>query len=637
MAERTAFDETRWYRLRGDAAASRVVAICRGLQTDTGSANRARWFTARSKYEGRPVTDTGADSVVWTDDMYNLSRSAADTAQAEIASRQRPKPMFLTTGGDWRTQRKAKKLDKFVEAQMHQRQGARYSDAWEVGEDVFLDAEIAVGGVLKVSVDKGRGRVCYERVPAYEILVDINEARDGSPRNYFHVYPMDLDVAESTFADSLEEVTDDEGNERNATDDDKQKVRDRLQASAGFDKFSHSLPGGSMWRTTQSLFIYEAWWVSPDSKKPGRHVFACNDGILYEEEWNWPRPPLAIVVWSKEPFGVWGTGFVESSMQQHDHVNHLQRKVAERMNLLASRRTYYQAGTVNLEAMKRNEAEVFVECKDLSNQPRSEDTPPVQPAETMMVESEISRYFEMNGISQASAEQRKEPGVDAAVAMQTLNDIKGVRFMPKARSYELLFVEIGEMTVHAARDLAAANGGKLSAKWAGKKFLSTIDWNEADVDSDLYQVRVTPVSSMSRDPAQRLQIVEQLTNMGFLTRDKYLQLLQMPDLDATLELEGAEGQWIDKLVDRYLDAEDDDDLDKRGGFVEPDGYLLNPMAALIATAQHYFDALVNDAPEFNADLMRRFMTSLKNMIKKTQAPPPQAQPVGAAPMVQQAA
>lgn len=625
--------------LRGDPAATAVVAICKGLQTDTGSANRARWFTGRSKYEGRPVTDTGADSVVWTDDMYNVSRSAADTAQAEIASRQRPAPMFLTSGGDWKTQRKAKKLGRVVEGQMHQRQGARYSDCWEVGEDVFLDAEIAVGGVLKVSIDKGRGKVNYERVPAYEILIDINEARAGSPRNYFHVYPMDLDVAESTFADSLEDVTDNEGNERAATDDDKQKLRDRLRASAGFDKFSHSLPGGSAWRTTQSLHIYEAWWISPDSKKPGRHVFACNDGILFEEEWTWPRPPLAIIVWSKEPFGVWGTGFVESSMQQHDHVNHLQRKAAERMNLLASRRTYYEEGTVDLNAMMSNEAEVMVPTKDLSKIPHSSDIPPIQPAETQMVQTEIGRYFEMNGISQASAEQRKEAGVVSAVAVQAVDDIKGVRFMPKARAYELLYVEVGEMTVHAMRDLAASTGGKLSTKWAGKKFLSTIDWDEADIDSDLYQVRVTPVSSMSRDPAQRLQIVEQLTNMGFLTRDKYLQLLQMPDLDATLELEGAEGQWIDKLVDRYLDAEDDDDLEKRGGFVEPDGYLLNPMAALVATAQHYFDALVNDAPEFNAELMRSFMKSLKNMIAKLQAPPAQPAQVlpgaaSAAPMTQ---
>lgn len=634
MAERALFDETRWHRLRGDKAAERVVAICVGLEHEVGATNRDRWFAARSKYEGRPVDDSGTrgNTTVWTDDIYNLSRSAADTAQAEIASRQRPKPMFLTTGADWQTKRKAKKLDKFVEAQLHQRQGARYSDAWEVAEDVFLDSELAVGGVLKVSVDKGRGRVSYERVPAYEILIDPNEARCGHPRNYFHVYPMDLDVAESTFVDSLEKVANDNSDGmREATDDDREALRDKLQSSCGFDRLSTALPGGSTWRATQSLRIFEAWWVSPDSTKPGRHVFACKDGILYEEEWTWPRPPLAIAVWSKEPFGVWGTGFVESSMAQHDYVNEIQRRNMQRRKLLASRRTYFEAGTVDLEAMKANDAEVMIPCKDLSKIPHSQDIPPLSSAETQDVETEIGRYFQLNGISQASAEQRKEPGVDAAVAMQTLNDIKGVRFLPKARAYELLFVEIGEMTVHAARDLAASNGGALSAKWPGKRFLQEIKWSDVDMDADMYSVRVAPVSSMSRDPAQRLQIIEQLTNMGFLTREDYLKLLGMPDLDATLEMEGSESQWIDKIIDRYLDAENDNALREAGGFEEPDGYLLNPMAALVATAQHYFDAKVNDAPEFNADLMRRFMNSLKAMIKKAAPAPQPAQVLPAQP------
>ncbi len=650
LAERNLFDEHRWHRLTGDRAAERVVAICDSLETEVGAPNRQRWFSARSKYEGRPVSeDVGRSTTgLWTsDDMYNLSASAADTAQAEIASRQRPKPMFLTTGAEWKLKRKAKKLDKFVEAQMHQRQSARYSDVWEVAEDVFLDAENAVGGVIKVSIDKERGRVEYSRVPAYELLIDPYEARDGNPRNFFHVYPMDLDLAEATFVDSLEEVADEKATPtadnphpmRPATDEDREAIRAKLQSSASFDRHSTSAAPGSMtWRATRTVMIREAWFISPSSKKPGRHVFACKDGMLSESDWTWPRAPFAIIVWKKESFGVWGLGLVESSAMQHEHVNHIQRKVAKRFDMNASRRTYFEAGTVDLDAMKANDAEVLVPCKDLSKIPREVDIPPVQPAETQYLETERERYFQDAGISQMSAQQRKEPGVDAAVAMQTLNDIKSVRFMPKARAYELLFVELGEMTVHAAKDLAMATGGKLSARWPGKRFLQEIKWAEVDMDEDMYSVRVAPVSSMSRDPAQRLQIIEQLTNMGFLTREKYFELLGMPDLDGALEMESSESEWINKVCDRYLDADDKKALKEAGGFVEPDGYLLNPMGAMVSVAQHYFDAMVNDAPEYNAELLRRFMRSLKKIIapaapaNQNAAAPDQGMPIqGAAP------
>lgn len=598
------------------------MAIAEGLRGDVGAQHKARWFAARSLYEGRVVTDAdsqGVAGVDWNDEMYNLSRSAADTAQAEVAARQRPKPMFLCSDSDWRTKRKAKKLDKFVEATLHQRQGARYSDAWELTEDVFRDAECAVAGVVKVSVDAQGERIVLERVPAYEVLVDPREAKCGSPRNWFHTYEMDLDLAEATFVDGNDELSEDEKTELRAT----------LQSSAMHERADTRTLAG--WRAVQSVRITEAWWISPIKGKPGRHVFACRDGVLSESDWTWPRAPFEIIVWSKEPFGIWGTGLVESGAKQHDAVNKLQAKVMDRMTLLSGRRTYYEPGTIDLEKMASNESETLIPCKDLSKLPREVDVPPIQAAEAQMVGTEISRYFEFSGVSEASAQARKDPGVDAAIAMQTLNDIKSVRFMSKARAYELLFVGLGEMIVLAARDI----GDDLVAKWPGKRFLQEIKWSDVDLDEDMYTVRVAPVSSMSKDPAQRLQIVEQLVNMGFLTREKYLELIGMPDLDSALNLEGSESQWIDKMIDRYLDAEDQAELKLLGGYSEPDGYLLNLQGALVLTAQHYFDSKVNDAPDFNTDLIRRFMDSLKGLIQKVSAatapPPAPAAPVGVLP------
>lgn len=598
-------DTTRWQKLEGDEAAHRVVEISDSLANDVGAQMKSRWFLARTKYEGRPVTDetSRAADVLWSDEPYNLSRSAVDTAHAEIAARQRPKPMFVTTNGDWRTKRKAKKIDRFVEGCLSQRQGDRYSDCWELTEDCFRDAECAVGGVVKVGVDRGRERITYERVPAYEILVDPLEARGGHVRNWFHCYTMDLDVAEATFAD-------DEG--LDLTKAEREAIRVKLAESAMHDRVDSG--GSAAWRSTQSLKIYEAWWISPSKSKPGKHVFACKAGMLLEEDWTWPRAPFAIQVWSKEPFGIWGTGLVEDGAAQHDMVNDQQRRLHNRLKLNAHRRTYYVPGIADDDAMKANDEEVFVPVKDMGQRPQSEDLPPISPAEAQMVETDIQRYYDFRGISQMSASQRKDPGVDAAIAMQTLNDIKSVRFMPKARAYELLYVDIGELTVYAARDLAKTNPS-FTAKWLNdRREFDALRWQDIDID-DTPEVRVAPVSAMSKDPAQRLQIVEQITNMGFLSREDYFDLIGMPDLDSVLAKEGAERTWVEKMCDRYLDAEDDAELEKLGGYDDPDGYLLQPLAALVVVGQHYFEAKVNEAPDYNIELLIRFMASLQRIIK----------------------
>lgn len=614
MAAAGVFDEQRWYRLKGDEAAKRVVAICEGLKTEVGEPNRVRWFEARTRYEGRTVTSDTQTSYLPNDELYNLSRSAVDTAQAEVAARQRPKPMYLPASGEWRAKRRAKKVDRFVEAQLHRRQGARYSDAWELTEDVFRDAEIAIAGVVKCSVDVASECLNLERVPAYEVLVDPREAKLGHVRNWFHTYEMDLDAAEAAFA----------GEDLSA--DERAAFTEKLLSSAAHDRMGAG-PLGAAWRVAQSVTIYEAWHVTPDGK--GRHVFACRSGVLSESDWSWPRPPFGLLTWSKDPFGIFGTGLVEAGANQHDLVNDIERKLVARAKLLSSRRTYFEAGTVDLEQMKMNDEEVFIPCKDLSKIPREVDVPPIQTAEAGLVQTEIGRYYDMNGISQMSASQRKEPGVDAAVAMETLNDIKSVRFMPKARAYELLFVDIGEMLIYGASDLSAAVPS-LTARFPGKSHVEEIRWSDIEADLERGVIRVAPVSSMSRDPAQRLQIIEQLVNMGFLARDKYLELLGLPDLDSALQMETSQSDWIDKMVDRYLDAEDDAELKEMGGYQDPDGYLTNPMGALERTAQHYFDALCNDCPNYNADLLRRFMNSLQKMIKAA-APPAPAPAPGMAP------
>jgi len=608
MTQVVSLPEEHWSELSGDECARAVVEWCRGLEDTDGDRRKKRWFECWSRYEGKTFVDESMNGTWDITSRYNVSRSAVDTGQAEIAARQRPKPMFITSGADWHTKRRAKRMDRFVEAWMHQRQGARYADVWELTEDCFRDAEIDVGGVVKIVIDYASERIRYERIPAYEILVDPNEAACGDPQSWGHVYEMSVNKALATFA---------EGKSLAA-----EAIRRKIRDSAKTGKITIGSTGAT--RFGKVVKIREVWYLPPDADTPGKHVFACDQGMLHEEDWTWPTPPLAIIVWAREAFGIWGTGLVQAGATQADKIQELAINIDERFRLCSQQKTYYKAGTVSDEAMKANDSVVFIPVTDMSNIPRDVVNPPITPAEEQHLETEIRRYFDIaTGISQTNASSRKEAGVESGVAIQTLDDQKSVRFLPKARGYEMLFVRLGELTARAGRDLAAANDGKLVARWPGAKTIEEVDWNEASLEDDMFTVRVAPVSSMSRDPAQRLEIVQQLAQLGFLPKEKYFELLGMPDLDSVFDQESSESRWVERLVDRYLDAKDDADLKKRGGFVEPDGYLLNPTGALATVAQHYFDAKVNDAPEMNTDLLRRFMSSLQKILEKLQAPPQQ--------------
>lgn len=602
----------RWYDLEGDACGHQVVEVVRGLETLVGAPMRERWMRARNMYESRDVSQdlaTGAiagaalrDDRVFTDELYNVSRAAVDTGQAEIAARNRPKPMCLTTDADWRTKRKAKRLGRFLEAVLNQPQGARYADSWELGEDIFRDAEIAIGGVVKVTIDVARERIDHTRVPAYEVLVDPVEARDGDPQNWFQHYPMDRETVKARF-----------GNPKGASKEELLRLAAAIEAAGEMSEMNTEQALAQ--RTADIIRICEAWHLPPSVDKPGKHVIATTGGILVEEEYDWPWPPFAFDVWSKEAFGVWGTGLVECGANQHDKINELARNMHERIRLGCTKYIYFRPGSIDIDQQKRNDGVVFVPVLDNGGMPQESNTPPVTQAEIQLLDREYQLYFNVQGVSQMAAEARKEPGLESGVALQTVDNKAAARFLPKSRAYELFFMRLAQLDIRAMRDLAVAKPGYV-ARFPGKRFLETIPWKDVDMSDDMYTIRVAPVSALSSDPAERLEIVEKLVGMGFISREKYLDLLGMPDLDHLLAGETAETQWIEKIVDVYLDSEDDDDLAERGGFREPDPYLGNALMALTVTAQHYFDAMVNDAPEYNLNLIRRFMRSLQTAVKK---------------------
>ena len=73
----------------------------------------------------------------------NVIQSCTDTVTARIA-KNKPKATFLTTGGDWTMQQKAKRLDKFVAGQFYN------SNIYEVAPKVFLDACVFGTGFMKI-------------------------------------------------------------------------------------------------------------------------------------------------------------------------------------------------------------------------------------------------------------------------------------------------------------------------------------------------------------------------------------------------------------------------------------------------------------------------------------------------------
>ena len=594
--------------MEGDECAGALIAVCDSLERQDET-RKARAGLHISLYEGRPISlDTdeffsATGRLAPLPPLYNLVRSACDTAQADIAGRQKPKPMFMTTGADWKARRRAKKLDKFVEAQMCQSQG-QYADAWQLMLDVFHDSAKIGTGLAKVFADTEQKKVRVERVLPWEVHVDEREARYGAPRNIFHCYDMERDLAIESFCNV---EGDDEGNER------RRNALLSAQPSRATGR-----------RVVESVRIREGWLLPISDKKLGKHAIAVDGCLLHEEEWTRPRFPFLKLIWNRQSVGYWGVGIAANGEALQDCVSDTAQRLKDRIKICSTKRTYYNANATKREDLEQGgDSELLIPCQDMAQVPQEVPVSPASAAEFQWLHECRDGFFEMEGISQMTAAAQKPPGVDAAVAMQTLNDIQTVRFLPKARAYETSFETLGQLMCDAAKDIADEHGGYL-VKWPGKRFLKELNWNEVSLEEDMYQIRVAPVSQFSRDPAAILEMAQELRGQGDITRETYLQMIGLPDFEEMLNRETAESEFIRDLMDRYLDSTDDDELEENGGFETPEPFMANIPGAVAICVATYWEAKRDQAPEFCLDLIRRYIVELQGITQQGQQAAQQA-------------
>lgn len=566
---------------------------------------RNRWLTALRAYEGRELDSLYADAYSRAeprnDLTFNLHRRGVHTAMAQISGRQKPKAQFQTSGADWNTQRRARKLDKICESQLHQRQG-RYQDGWELMAAVLKDAAIGGDGVVKVYTDGDR--VVYERKRAHELYVDPLEARSGDPRNLFDVYPMELDKAIDAFCNV---EGDDAGNEAR---------RIALQGAQNVSDDSQKLAAQSP-RITKSVRIVEAWRLPLNDSTPGKHVFAMQSKLLWEEDWERERFPFLNLRWNPDQDGYWSQGLVEEGASIVDEVNRNASRLSERFRLCAHMRTFYTEGTIDEENLQANDAEVLIPVQAGAQLPNSNAINPIAPSEVQWMELVFAKYFDLTGISQQAATSRKEPGVNAAVAMRTLNDLNTVNLAPQAKMYEQAFVDLAMLTIECMREIAISKRG-FSVKWRGKFFLDEIKWKDAKLDEDMYEVTVAPASSLPNDPAGRLEMVQELFTAGIITPVTFKNLLGWPDLESELNSEEAEYEYTAELLDRFVfDLEEDND-EAFGGYESPEGFIVDKQRAMLQATSKYFEAKRRRAPQWNIDLVKRWIQELDVLIQRSQ-------------------
>jgi hypothetical protein len=447
---------------------------------------------------------------------YNIVQSGIDTVTAKMA-KNKPKPMFLTSGGNWKLQSRAKKLNKFCDGIFYE------NKAHFMGIDSFRDGAVLGDGIIHVF--DYHNRVKWERVMPSELYVDPIEAFDGNARQMHRVKNVDRQVLIDMFPEK------------------KKKILEANSASADLIATYQNV--------SDVVTVCESWHLpsGPDAKD-GLHVIALENDLLFVEDWTKQYFPFARFQWGKRLYGYWGQGAAEQIQNIQLEINKLLWVKQRSLHLAGSFKVFLEMGSKVVKEHLNNDIGAIINYQGTKPE---YVIPPIIPME---LDTQINWLkqagYEQLGISMLSAASQKPAGLNSGKALREYNDIESDRFMVIGQLWEQFFLDLARLSIDVAKDIFEREGG-YEVKVPGKSFVETIDWDDVNLDDDEYVMKMFPVSSLPQEPAGRLQTVQEYVQAGFISPRTAKRLLDFPDLEKVENLENAAEDYLNSVFDKMTD------------------------------------------------------------------------------------
>ncbi len=604
-----ASNASHWYNLRGQECASAVKGLCDDWERDQ-SQRRIRMRRNIELFEGMRLAGLSPSSWFsnielssddWDVLRVNIARGLVHTAVAKIAGKQKPKTQFVVNDGDWSVKRRAKKMERFVEANMLARQGYA-SDAYELGLEAERDACVADLGVLKYEPNLERKCVDISRRLPWALMCDPLDAQSGQPQTIVEVYPYDRFKLAAQHPKHKEAIL-------SAPEISGESGAQDFYGSAVVDNHAHVL-------------VREAYRLPFTKDKPGRRALVVGSVDLADEDWELDFFPYEFFVWEKRFTGLYGASIVDNVYHLVGELNAAIQRMSDAERHGSHQVVVAEEGSIHGADVEGNLPRTTIYYKKSAPAPVVTTPNAISSSTVQWWELLKSQSYEIPGVSQMGATGQKDPGVDAAVAMRTIENIATERFAPQWQAYER------RMSVGSARqilacgrviaDSAKEQKEKYVVKHVGAGFLQDLELRDFDLEEDQYQIQPYAVSGLTSTPADRLSLATELLDRGIISQDGYLRVIQAKDIDSELARTNTWSQLIEKYIESWLDATPETEASGKFRYRPPVKFM--PLADIIVqVGRAYAFSELEEAPDYNLQFFIRFMGDCDREIQKMAA------------------
>jgi hypothetical protein len=556
--------------------------------------NRLAAYNAYSRiYLNRDIDDSdylASYTAAWNteDNAYsrvpvNLAKIFIDASHARV-TKQNPRPVFVTKGGNFSLQKKSKQMQKWVEYADH------FTDARPVKKAGYLDAQIYGNGFVKTAPHPVVDEVVTCRVHPADIFIDPMEASASADPT--HLYQRAY-VSRSRLMKIFAKHKDKIRRAARITDQDTYQWRRQDQKALG-----------------TVVEVVEGWRLpSYHGAGDGKHIIFVSNQVLVLDDWEHDAFPFSMVTWKDDPtLGFWGISQTEELLGIHYDFNHT---ISNIETCIDNMPTPYilvpERGNVSPGELGDVNGIVI----NYSDEAPTFELPPSVPADVVSYADKIwTKGLEVSRLVALGMPEVTGNGLETGQAVRDFNDIQSTELAPQYEAFERFNVKCYEADVRAGRDIYARNPSWKIVMRKDKYTIEEIEWSKIDADPrrDCFVIQVFPASMLSQTPAGRKSDVLDYFNAGWLDVGEAMSLLDFPDMDQFRNLRDAARQNIDRILEEMLDE----------NIYTPPEPTLDLRLAMKMTQMYINRAQAMSVPEERVANLRQFMRQVHTLLQKSE-------------------
>lgn len=289
---------------------------------------------------------------------------------------------------------------------------------------------------------------------------------------------------------------------------------------------------GGVYMPPKGVLVKEYWERPCDDYPDGRLIIVAGDQLAYYGKNYMGELPFVKFGWFDIPNSFWEKGIVDDMIPLQKNYNRRRSQIAENANLMANPIWKAPLGAFTQGKEPTNAPAQIVEFNPVNGmEPKMEQAPslPQHVFEDMSKsEQEMSDVSGMRQIGPGML----PPGVRAAAALALVNEMDQTLITPIVRNLESAIrqsarmrLKLIKMFYSTPRDIHVAGNNR---SFAVEQFKG------ADLDGE-FDISIQSVSGLPQDKTARFQMLQELAKMGIIDQMKFLELMELSDVDEVFE------------------------------------------------------------------------------------------------------